>query len=69
MEKTFETTLLDELKLLQGIVDKIDNFTFQIKNWFLAIFSALIAYGVVNKEPYLVLVSIPIVITQLSGSV
>ena len=57
-----ETTLWDELKLLQGIVDKIDNYTFQIKNWFLVIFAALIAYAVVNKEPYLAIVSIPIVI-------
>jgi len=61
MNESLEKAFWEELKLLQGILDKIDNFTFQIKNWFLGIFAALTAYAVVNDAVSLVLLSFPLV--------
>ncbi len=61
MNESLKNAFWEELKLLQRIMDKIDNFTFQIKNWFLGIFAALIAYAVVNDTTALVILSFPLI--------
>lgn len=63
MEKDIERALWEELKILQTIIDKFDGFSFQIKNWFLAIFAAITGYAVVNNDTILLWINFLIIIT------
>jgi hypothetical protein len=63
MEKDIERALWEELKILQTIIDKFDGFSFQIKNWFLAIFAAITGYAVVNDDTILLWINFLIIIT------
>jgi hypothetical protein len=57
MDKQIRIELWEELKLLQPIIDKFDRFTFQIKTWFITIFSAITGYAIVNGKTNLVLIN------------
>ena len=54
MDNEIKKNLWNELSLLQAAIDKFDDFSFRIKNWFLTIFVAIIGYAVVNGEPTLI---------------
>jgi hypothetical protein len=45
-----KTTLWEELKLLQATVDKFDDFSFRIKNWFITIVIAITGYALSNSH-------------------
>jgi hypothetical protein len=66
MGEKLRNELWEELKILQTILDKFDGFTFQIKNWFLAIFSAVTGYAVVNNNITLFLLNLGIIIVFYS---
>lgn len=62
MDKDLEKTLWEELKILQSIIDKFDDFSFRINNWFLTIYVAITGYAVVNKEPTLILLNFIVIV-------
>jgi len=45
--------LWNELKILQSIVDKFDDFSFRVKNWFIAVFVAVTGYAILYSKPAL----------------
>jgi hypothetical protein len=45
--------LWPELKILQSIIDKFDDFSFRVKNWFIPVFVAVTGYAIVNSKPAL----------------
>lgn len=57
MASDVRNDLWKELDLLQPIVDKFDDFSFRIKNWFLTMFAAVIGYAVVNAKQELLWVN------------
>jgi hypothetical protein len=61
MKPETEKAFWEELKLLQSIVNKFDDFSFRIKNWFFTIFAALTGYAVVKEEPSLVALTLGVV--------
>jgi hypothetical protein len=61
MKPETEKNLWEELKLLQGIVNKFDDFSFRIKNWFFTVFAAITGYAVVQQKPSLVLLSFGVI--------
>lgn len=48
--------------MLQGIVNKFDDFSFRIKSWFFTIFAAITGYAVVQQKPSLVLLSFGVIV-------
>lgn len=62
MDEQIRKELWEELKLLQPTIDKFDRFTFQIKNWFLTIFSAFTGYAVVNVDANLLWINFAIIL-------
>ena len=62
MDKDLEKALWEELRILQGIIDKFDDFSFRIRNWFLTIYVAITGYAVVNKEPTLILLNFILIV-------
>ena len=58
MNKETKDNLWEELKLLQSKIDKIDDFTFRIKNWFITIFIALTGYSIGYKKTKLLILNI-----------
>lgn len=58
MEVETKKQLWEELKLLQVIVNKFDEFTFRIKNWFIITFTALNSYAVAHHRSQWVLLSL-----------
>jgi hypothetical protein len=40
----------DELRLIQPTIDKFDDISFRIKNWFLTIFAGVAGYSIVGEE-------------------
>ncbi len=61
MKPETEKNIWEELKLLQGIVNKFDDFSFRIKNWFFTVFAAITGYAVVQQKPSLVLLSFGVI--------
>ena len=61
MKPETEKNLWEELKLLQGIVNKFDDFSFRIKSWFFTVFAAITGYAVVQQKPGLVFLSFGVV--------
>ena len=45
--------LWNELEILQSIIDKFDDFSFRIKNWFIAVFVAVTGYAILHSKPAL----------------
>jgi hypothetical protein len=66
MDRDMKKDFWEELKILQTTIDKFDGFTFQIKNWFLTIFSAVIGYAVVNTNMTLLKLNFAIIIVFYS---
>jgi hypothetical protein len=62
MDKDLEKTLWEELRILQGIIDRLDDFSFRVRNWFLTIYVAITGYAVVNKEPTLILLNFILIV-------
>jgi hypothetical protein len=52
MDEKIEKNLWNELKLLQPIIDKFDDFTFRIKNWFITIFVGVTGYSIIEEKQY-----------------
>jgi hypothetical protein len=46
--------LWNELKILQSIIDKFDDFSFRVKNWFIPVFVAVTGYAIVHSKPALI---------------
>jgi hypothetical protein len=61
MKSETEKHLWEELKMLQGIVNKFDDFSFRIKSWFFTVFAAITGYAVVHQKPSLVLLSFGVI--------
>jgi len=55
MDDKTEKYLWEELKLLQPIIDKFDNLSFQIKKWFLGILVAVAGVAIVREKPALII--------------
>lgn len=62
MDKETAHNLWEELKLLQPIIDKFDDVTFKIKNWFITIFIAVSGYSIAKNKPELQLLIIFLVL-------
>ena len=62
MDRTTKNNLWKELKLLQPIIDKFDDFTFRIKNWFITIFVAVSGVSIIKSEPVLLILNIFLVL-------
>jgi hypothetical protein len=58
MDKGTVDNLWEELKLLQPIIDKFDDITFKIKNWFITIFIAVTGYSIANDKSELQILNI-----------
>lgn len=58
MNKETKDNLWKELTLLQSKIDKIDDFTFRIKNWFITIFIALTGYSIGYEKTKLLILNI-----------
>ena len=58
MDEQTREDLWEELRLLQPIIDKFDDFTFRIKNWFITIFVAVVGFSIIENKPNLLLVSL-----------
>lgn len=54
--------LWDELKILQSTIDKFDDFSFRVKNWFLTIFIAVTGYGIAQSKPRLLVFNFVIIL-------
>ena len=50
MQPDIENNLWEELKLLQVVIDKFDDISFRIKNWFFTILSAITGYAIINES-------------------
>jgi len=57
MDDKQKPDLWEEMKLLQGIIHKFDEFSFRIKNWFLTIFVAIVGYSIVQNKPSLLVLN------------
>ena len=57
MEKEQIMRLWDELRMVQGTIDKIDDITFRVKSWFVTIFVAVTGYSITKSEPGLMLLN------------
>jgi hypothetical protein len=62
MDRATKDDLWKELKLLQPIIDKFDDFTFRIKNWFITIFVAVSGVSIIKSEPVLLVLNIFLVV-------
>lgn len=51
MDDKIEKALWDELKLIQPIINKFDDITFKIKNWFITLFIAVGSISIYLKYP------------------
>ncbi len=49
--------LWEELRLVQGRIDKFDDITFKIKSWFITIFVAVTGYAVSQSKPALLILN------------
>jgi hypothetical protein len=57
-EHNIREKLWEELKLLQSIIDKHDEISFRIKNWFITLFLAVTGYALYNPEYFDVLLKL-----------
>ena len=57
-----EKALWEELKLLQSIINKFDDFSFRIKNWFFTVFAAVTGYAVAKEEAWVAVLSLCVVV-------
>lgn len=62
MDSQLEKYLWKELEILQSIIDKFDDFTFRIKNWFITIFIGISGYSILQAKPVLLWLNIFLVI-------
>ena len=62
MNDQIKTNLWDELKLLQSIVDKFDDFSFRVKNWFLTIFIAITGFSITQGNTGLLWLNFAIIL-------
>ncbi len=53
--------LWSELKILQSIIDKFDNFSFRVKNWFIPVFVAVTGYAIVHSKPALLVFNFAVI--------
>jgi hypothetical protein len=53
--------LWDELRLLHSTIDRLDNFSFRIKNWFLAIFIASTGIAISSSATALIIFNFVII--------
>lgn len=69
MIREIEDVLWDELKMLQPIIDKFDDYSFRIKNWFITIFTAVAGYSFVQYELKTVFINFFVIIIFYSYEV
>lgn len=62
MDNEIKKYFWKELELLQPIIDKFDDFTFRIKNWFMTIFIAVSGYSIVENKPELLKLNILLIL-------
>jgi hypothetical protein len=57
MDEETNQSLWNELRLLQPTIDKFDDFSFRIKNWFLIIYAGVASYAIVGTKKNLLLLN------------
>lgn len=62
MQAENEKNLWVELKLLQTVVDKFDDISFRIKNWFFSILAAITGYAVVDQSLSLLIFNFGVIV-------
>lgn len=62
MNDTSKTNLWEELKLLQATVNKFDDFSYRVKNWFITIVIAITGYAISKPDKKLLCLNFAIVL-------
>lgn len=61
MDDQIRKEFWEELKLLQSIINKFDDLSFRVKNWFITVYVAITGYAIVYEKPYLLIFNFAII--------